>query len=177
MVVSPPQPVGEAPVMSPGRLRAAFAVLLLAMLLAMLDNTVVGTAMPAIVGRLGGLEHLSWVVTAYTLTTAASTPIWGKVGDLFGRKLVHLCAIALFTAASVACGFAQDMPQLIAFRAVQGLGGGGLAVGALSLIGVLVPPRDRGRYQGMTASVMAAGQIGGPLFGGVVTSLLGWRWT
>jgi len=88
---------------------------------------------------------------------------------------VHLSAIGLFTVASVACGFTQDMTQLIAFRAVQGLGGGGLVVGALSLIGVLVPPRDRGRYQGLTASVMAAGQIGGPLFGGVVTSLLGWR--
>jgi EmrB/QacA subfamily drug resistance transporter len=162
--------------MSPARLRAAFAVLLLGMLLAMLDNTVVGTAMPTIVAQLGGLDRLSWVVTAYTLTTAASTPIWGKLGDLYGRKRVHLSAIALFTAASVACGFAQDMTQLIAFRAVQGLGGGGLAVGALSLIGVLVPPRDRGRYQGLTASVMAAGQIGGPLFGGVVTSLLGWRW-
>jgi EmrB/QacA subfamily drug resistance transporter len=173
MVVSPPRPETA---MSPARLRAAFAVLLLSVLLAMLDNTVVGTAMPTIVAQLGGLDRLTWVVTAYTLTTAASTPVWGKLGDLFGRKLVHLSAIALFTAASVACGFAGDMPQLIAFRAVQGLGGGGLTVGALSLIGVLVAPRDRGRYQGMTASVMAAGQVGGPLFGGVVTSLLGWRW-
>ncbi|HEY2061026.1 MAG TPA: MDR family MFS transporter [Amycolatopsis sp.] len=165
-----------APPMSPKRLRVAFGVLLLSMLLAMLDNTVVGTAMPTIVAELGGLNHLAWVVTAYTLTTAASTPIWGKLGDLYGRKRVHLSALVLFTVASVACGFAQNMAQLIAFRAVQGLGGGGLAVGALSLIGVLVPPRERGRYQGMTASVMAAGQIGGPLFGGVVTSLLGWRW-
>ncbi|MEU8636481.1 MDR family MFS transporter [Amycolatopsis sp. NPDC048633] len=176
MVVSPPRPGPAAAPMSPARLRAAFAVLLLGMLLAMLDTTVVGTAMPTIVGQLGGLDRLSWVVTAYTLTTAASTPIWGKLGDLYGRKRVHLSAIALFTLASVACGFAQDMTQLIAFRAVQGLGGGGLAVGALSLIGVLVPPRDRGRYQGLTASVMAAGQIGGPLFGGFVTSFLGWRW-
>ncbi|MBE8516934.1 MFS transporter [Amycolatopsis sp. H6(2020)] len=176
MVISPPRPRPAVAPMSPARLRAAFAVLLLGMLLAMLDNTVVGTAMPTIVAQLGGLDRLSWVVTAYTLTTAASTPIWGKLGDLYGRKRVHLSAIALFTVASVACGFAQDMTQLIAFRAVQGLGGGGLAVGALSLIGVLVPPRDRGRYQGLTASVMAAGQIGGPLFGGVVTSLLGWRW-
>ena len=168
--------VAAKPAMSPARLRLAFGVLLLSMLLAMLDNTVVGTAMPTIVAELGGLDHLSWVVTAYTLTTAASTPIWGKLGDLYGRKLVHLSALVLFTIASVACGFAQDMTQLIAFRAIQGLGGGGLAVGALSLIGVLVAPRDRGRYQGMTASVMAAGQIGGPLFGGVVTSFLGWRW-
>jgi len=164
------------PLPSNARLRLAFAVLLLSMLLAMLDNTVVGTAMPTIVAELGGLDHLSWVVTAYTLTTAASTPIWGKLGDLYGRKRVHLTALVLFTVASVACGFAQDMAQLIAFRAIQGIGGGGLVVGALSLIGVLVPPRERGRYQGMTASVMAAGQIGGPLFGGLVTSLLGWRW-
>jgi EmrB/QacA subfamily drug resistance transporter len=175
MVVSPPHADAAAAPMSPARLRAAFTVLLLGMLLAMLDTTVVGTAMPTIVGQLGGLDRLSWVVTAYTLTTAASTPIWGKLGDLYGRKRVHLSAIALFTVASVACGFAQDMTQLIAFRAVQGLGGGGLAVGALSLIGVLVPPRERGRYQGLTASVMAAGQIGGPLFGGLVTSFLGWR--
>lgn len=163
--------------MSPARLRAGFAVLLLAMLLAMLDTTVVGTAMPTIVAELGGLRELSWVVTAYTLTTAASTPIWGKLGDLYGRRTVHLIAIGIFTAASAACGFAQGMTELIAFRAVQGIGAGGLTVGALSLIGTLVPPRDRGRYQGMTASVMAAGQIGGPLFGGVVTTLLGWRWT
>ncbi|MBP2328253.1 EmrB/QacA subfamily drug resistance transporter [Kibdelosporangium banguiense] len=174
--VPPPPHTAGTQTMSPARVRAAFAVLLLAMLLAMLDNTVVGTAMPTIVAELGGLAHLSWVVTAYTLTTAASTPIWGKLGDLYGRKNVHLSAIALFTAASVACGFAQGMTQLIVFRALQGLGGGGLAVGALSLIGVLVPPRERGRYQGMTASVMAVGQIGGPLVGGWVTSLLGWRW-
>jgi EmrB/QacA subfamily drug resistance transporter len=171
-----PETEAPAPAMSPKRLRVAFGVLLLSMLLAMLDNTVVGTAMPTIVAELGGLDHLAWVVTAYTLTTAASTPIWGKLGDLYGRKWVHLSALVLFTLASVACGFAQNMAQLIAFRAIQGLGGGGLVVGALSLIGVLVPPRERGRYQGMTASVMAAGQIGGPLFGGVVTSLLGWRW-
>ncbi|MTD59149.1 MDR family MFS transporter [Amycolatopsis pithecellobii] len=164
------------PVMSPARIRAGFAVLLLSMLLAMLDNTVVGTAMPTIVGELGGLRQLSWVVTAYTLTTAASTPIWGKLGDLYGRKTVHLSAIGIFTVASVACGFAADMGQLIAFRAVQGIGAGGLTVGALSLIGVLVSPKERGRYQGMMASTMAAGQIGGPLFGGAVTSLLGWRW-
>ncbi len=175
VLVEPAADQGSAP-MSPVRLRAAFAVLLLAMLLAMLDNTVVGTAMPTIVGELGGLDHLSWVIAAYTLATAASTPIWGKLGDLHGRKGVHLIAVAVFTAASVACGFAQDMTQLIIFRAVQGIGGGGLAVGALSLIGVLVSPRERGRYQGMMASVMAAGQIGGPLFGGWVTSLLGWRW-
>ncbi|GAB3733466.1 MDR family MFS transporter [Amycolatopsis oliviviridis] len=163
-------------VLSTSRLRVAFAVLLLSMLLAMLDSTVVGTAMPTIVAELGGLDHLSWVVTAYTLTTAASTPIWGKLGDLYGRKGVHLSALVIFTLSSVACGFAQDMGQLIAFRAVQGLGGGGLTVGALSLIGVLVPPRERGRYQGMMAAFMAVGQIGGPLFGGMITTLLGWRW-
>src|SRR5947209_20192487 len=105
--VAPPRAAAAG--MSPARLRAGFAVLLLAMLLAMLDNTVVGTAMPTIVAELGGLGQLSWVVTAYTLTTAASTPIWGKLGDLYGRKTIHLIAITIFTTASVGCGLAQDM--------------------------------------------------------------------
>ncbi|WP_433603985.1 MDR family MFS transporter [Dactylosporangium sp. CA-139114] len=149
---------------------------MLAMLLAMLDNMVVGTAMPTIVGDLGGLAHISWVVTAYTLTTAISTPVWGKLGDLYGRKHVFLAAIALFLAGSGLAGAAHSMGQLIGFRALQGIGAGGLGAGAFALIGALVPPRERGRYQGMTASVMAIGTIGGPLLGGLVTEHLGWRW-
>jgi len=124
--MQPPEPAAEpAAELAANRSRSrreiytAMSGLVIAMLLAMLDNLIVGTAMPTIVGQLGGLDRLAWVVTAYTLTTAASTPIWGKLGDLYGRKRVHLCAIALFTAASVACGFAQDMTQLIAFRAVR----------------------------------------------------------
>ncbi|MEU4245573.1 MDR family MFS transporter [Actinoplanes sp. NPDC026619] len=149
---------------------------MLAMLLAMLDNMVVGTAMPTIVGDLGGLEHIAWVVTAYTLTTAISTPIWGKFGDLYGRKHVFLAAIVVFLAGSGLAGAAHTMTELIGFRALQGIGAGGLGAGAFALIATLVPPRERGRYQGMTASVMALGTIGGPLLGGVVTEHLGWRW-
>ncbi|MGW2331164.1 MDR family MFS transporter [Streptomyces sp. NPDC001700] len=150
--------------------------LMIAMLLAMLDNMIVGTAMPTIVGELGGLEHLSWVVTAYTLATAASTPIWGKLGDMYGRKGIFLTSIALFLAGSALSGMAQTMGQLIGFRAVQGLGAGGLMVGVMAIIGDLVPPRERGRYQGMMAGVMAVAMIGGPLVGGTITDHLGWRW-
>ena len=123
-----------------------------------------------------GLAHLAWVVTAHTLATAISTPVWGKVGDLYGRKKVFLTAIVVFVAGSVLSGAAQSMIELITFRAVQGLGSGVLAVGAFALIGDLVPPRERGRYQGMTASITAIGTIGGPLLGGVVTTNLDWRW-
>ncbi|WP_411145846.1 MDR family MFS transporter [Streptomyces sp. x-80] len=151
--------------------------LMIAMLLAMLDNMIVGTAMPTIVGELGGLEHLSWVVTAYTLATAASTPIWGKLGDMYGRKGVFLASIVLFLIGSALSGMAQDMGQLIGFRAVQGLGAGGLMVGVMAIIGDLIPPRERGKYQGMMAGVMAVAMIGGPLVGGAITDHLGWRWS
>ncbi|WP_181766611.1 MDR family MFS transporter [Streptomyces albidus (ex Kaewkla and Franco 2022)] len=154
---------------------AVFA-LMIAVMLAMLDNMIVGTAMPTIVGELGGLEHLAWVVTAYTLTTAASTPLWGKIGDMYGRKGVFLTAIVVFLAGSVASGAAQTMAQLIGFRALQGLGAGGLMVGAMAIMGDLVPPRERGKYMGMMAGVMSLAMIGGPLVGGTLTDHLGWRW-
>ncbi|MEV6261507.1 MDR family MFS transporter [Streptomyces sp. NPDC051784] len=157
--------------------RVVVLALMITMLLAMLDNLIVGTAMPTIVGDLGGMEHLSWVVTAYTLATAASTPIWGKLGDLYGRKGVFLTSIVIFLVGSVLSGMAQDMGQLIGFRAVQGLGAGGLMVGVMAILGDLVPPRERGKYQGMMAGVMAIAMIGGPLVGGVITDHLGWRWT
>ncbi|MEV6165235.1 MDR family MFS transporter [Streptomyces sp. NPDC052052] len=156
--------------------RVVMLALMITMLLAMLDNLIVGTAMPTIVGDLGGLEHLSWVVTAYTLATAASTPVWGKLGDLYGRKGIFLTSIVLFLVGSVLSGMAQDMGQLIGFRAVQGLGAGGLIVGVMAIIGDLVPPRERGKYQGMMAGVMAVAMIGGPLVGGTLTDHLGWRW-
>ncbi|MFC4495233.1 MDR family MFS transporter [Streptomyces ovatisporus] len=154
---------------------AVFA-LMIAVMLAMLDNMIVGTAMPTIVGELGGLEHLSWVVTAYTLTTAASTPLWGKIGDMYGRKGVFLISILVFLAGSVTSGAAQSMSQLIGFRALQGLGAGGLMVGAMAIMGELVPPRERGKYMGMMAGVMSFAMIGGPLVGGTLTDHLGWRW-
>ncbi|WP_232663484.1 MDR family MFS transporter [Pseudonocardia sp. TRM90224] len=168
----------EAP--PPARTRreiyTAMSGLMIAMLLAMLDNTIVGTAMPTIVGELGGLEHLSWVVTAYALATAVTTPVWAKIGDLYGRKGIFMGAIVVFLIGSALTGMAQDMGQLIGFRAVQGIGAGGLMVGAMAIIGDLVPPRDRGRYQGLMAAVMPLAFIGGPLLGGFLTDNLSWRW-
>ncbi|MFE7121776.1 MDR family MFS transporter [Streptomyces sp. NPDC057654] len=161
----------------PRSVRVVLMALMIAMLLAMLDNMIVGTAMPTIVGELGGLSHLSWVVTAYTLATAASTPIWGKLGDMYGRKGIFLTSIVLFLIGSALSGMSQSMDQLIAFRAVQGLGAGGLMVGVMAIIGDLIPPRERGKYQGMMAGVMAVAMIGGPLVGGTLTDHLGWRWS
>ncbi|GAA1880259.1 MDR family MFS transporter [Pseudonocardia ailaonensis] len=150
--------------------------LMLAMLLAMLDNLIVGTAMPTIVGELGGLAHLSWVVTAYALATAVATPIWAKLGDLWGRKGVFMASIVIFLIGSAMSGLAQNMGELIGFRAIQGIGAGGLMVGAMAIIGDIVPPRDRGRYQGLMAAVMPIAFIGGPLLGGFLTDNLSWRW-
>ncbi|MEU5516347.1 MDR family MFS transporter [Streptomyces griseoaurantiacus] len=161
----------------PRSVRVVLLALMIAMLLAMLDNMIIGTAMPTIVGELGGLEHLSWVVTAYTLATAASTPLWGKLGDMYGRKGVFMTSIVVFLIGSALSGMAQDMGQLIGFRAVQGLGAGGLMVGVMAIIGDLIPPRERGKYQGMMAGVMALAMIAGPLVGGTITDHLGWRWS
>lgn len=175
----PPAGSSQTPTASakpPASVRWALLGVMLAMLLSMLDNTIVGTAMPTIVGDLGGFEQLSWVVSAYMLATAVTTPIWGKFGDLFGRKSMYLISIAVFLVGSALSGAAQNMPELIGFRILQGIGAGGIGAGAFALIGTVVPPRLRGAYQGMTAGVMAIGTVGGPLIGGVVTDLLGWRW-
>ncbi|MFF5551065.1 MDR family MFS transporter [Streptomyces olivaceoviridis] len=170
------QPQSAAEGKQPRSVRVVLLALMIAMMLAMLDNMIVGTAMPTIVGELGGLEHLSWVVTGYTLATAASTPIWGKIGDMYGRKGAFLSSIVIFLLGSALSGMAQDMGQLIGFRAVQGLGAGGLMVGVMAIIGDLIPPRERGKYQGMMAGVMALAMIGGPLVGGTITDNWGWRW-
>ncbi|MER6116284.1 MDR family MFS transporter [Streptomyces sp. NPDC001743] len=150
--------------------------LLLGLMLGLLDGTIVGTALPTIVGDLGGLDHLSWVVTAYLLTASLSTPLWGKLGDLYGRKGSFIWSISVFLAGSVLSGLAQDMGQLIAFRAVQGLGAGGLMVGAISLIGVMLPPSQAGRSQAMIGAMMPVALVGGPLLGGFLTDQLNWRW-
>jgi MFS family permease len=131
------------------RVHVIFGGLILVLLLAALDQTIVATALPTIVGDLGGLEHLSWVVSAYLLAQTAVTPLYGKLGDLYGRKVVLQTAIVLFLAGSALCGAAQTMSELIAFRAVQGLGGGGLIVLTQAVVGDIVSPRDRGRYQGL----------------------------
>ena len=144
--------------------------------IAALDQTIVSTALPTIVGDLGGLQHLSWVVTAYLLASTVVGPLYGKLGDLYGRKRVLQVALVVFLVGSALCGLAQTMPQLIAFRAVQGLGGGGLIVVAMAVVGDLVAPRDRGRYQGLFGAVFGVAVVAGPLLGGFFVDNLSWRW-
>jgi EmrB/QacA subfamily drug resistance transporter len=156
--------------------RLIFAALMLVLLLASLDQTIVSTALPTIVGEFGGIQHLSWVVTAYLLTSTVSGPIYGKIGDLYGRKVVLQFAIAVFLVGSVLCGIAQDMGQLIAFRALQGIGAGGLIVTTIAVVGDIIPPRDRGKYQGFFGAVFGLSTVVGPLLGGFFVDNLSWRW-
>ena len=168
-------PVGP-PAVPPERVRLIFGALVLVLLLASLDQTIVSTALPTIVGDLGGIQHLSWVVTAYLLAATISGPLYGKLGDLYGRKVVLQAAIVLFLAGSALCGTSQDMTELIAFRAVQGLGGGGLMVTTIAVVGDIIPPRDRGRYQGFFGAVFGVSTVIRPLLGGFFVDNLSWRW-
>ncbi|RPK65603.1 Multidrug resistance protein 3 [Streptomyces sp. ADI96-02] len=154
----------------------AIGALLLGMLLAALDQTIVSTALPTIVSELGGLDHLSWVVTAYLLAATAATPLWGKLGDQYGRKKLFQTAIVIFLIGSALCGVAQNMSQLIGFRALQGLGGGGLMVLSMAIVGDIVTPRERGKYQGLFGAVFGVTSVLGPLLGGFFTQHLSWRW-
>lgn len=182
---TPPSTNGAGPAVAPPeagsylsheQVLVVLSGLMAGMFLAALDQSIVGTALPRIVSDLGGLDHLSWVVTAYLLTSTAATPLWGKISDLYGRRIIFQLAIAIFLVGSALCGLSQNMPQLIAFRALQGIGGGGLFAIALSIIGDIIPPRERGRYQGYFGAVFGLSSVAGPLLGGWFTDGPGWRW-
>jgi EmrB/QacA subfamily drug resistance transporter len=171
-----PEAVHEQNPLSHRQILVIFSGLMLGMSLAALDQTIVATALPTIVGDLGGLDHLSWVVTSYLLAATVSTPIWGKLGDLLGRKRMYQVTIVIFLVGSMLSGLATSMGQLIAFRAIQGVGGGALIVLAQAIIADVVSPRERGRYQGYFGALFGACSIAGPLLGGFFTEHLSWRW-
>ena len=153
-----------------------YSGLMLGMLLAALDQTVVSVAMPTIVGKLHGLNHYTWVTISYVLASTVSLPLWGKLGDMYGRKHFFQLSILLFLIGSALCGLSQTYIELVGFRALQGIGSGGLMVGSMAIIGDIVPPRERGRYQGYIGSVFAVSTIAGPLVGGLIVDNFSWRW-
>jgi EmrB/QacA subfamily drug resistance transporter len=159
-----------------GRVLAIYAGLMVTLLLAALDQTIVATALPKVVSELGGISQYSWVFTAYMLGSTVTVPLYGKLGDVHGRKPLFMVAITIFLVGSALCGTAQNMVELVIFRAIQGVGAGGLFPLTLAMVGMIVPPRDRGRYQGLIGSVFAAASIIGPLVGGFIVDNFSWRW-
>jgi EmrB/QacA subfamily drug resistance transporter len=173
---APPVPDFAPPVLSHREILVVMSSLMLGMLLAALDQTILATALPTIVGELGGIEHLSWVITAYLLTATATVPLYGKIGDIYGRKVPFQFSIVVFLIGSVLAGFAQDITQLIVCRGIQGIGAGGLMTLAQAIIGDLISPRERGRYIGYFIIVFAGSSVAGPLLGGLFVDHLSWRW-
>lgn len=171
---APPQP--PELLLTPRRRNLVFLAVLFGMLLAALDQTIVATALPTVVADLGGAGHQSWVVTSYLLASTIVTAVVGKVGDLFGRKVVFQAAVLFFLAGSVLCGLSGSMTMLVAARALQGIGGGAMMVTATALIGEVIPLRDRGRYQGALGAVFGVTTVIGPLLGGFFTDHMSWRW-
>jgi EmrB/QacA subfamily drug resistance transporter len=175
-VTAVPTENGALPGLGRRRILLIIGALMCGMLLAALDQTIVSTALPTIVGDLGGGSHIAWIITSYLLATTVSTPLWGKLGDQYGRKVFFQAAIVIFLIGSVLSGLSSSMIMLIAFRAVQGLGSGGLMVGAQAIVGDVVSPRERGKYVGLFGGVFAFASVIGPLLGGVFVDNLGWRW-
>src|SRR3989475_1621582 len=159
-----------------GRILAIYSGLMVALLVAALDQTIVATALPKVVSDLGGITQYTWVFTAYMLGSTVTVPLYGKLGDVHGRKPLFIVAIVIFLVGSALCGAAQNMWELVIFRAVQGIGAGGLSPLTLAMVGMIVPPRDRGRYQGLIGSVFAGASIVGPLVGGFIVDNTSWRW-
>src|SRR5947208_10182380 len=159
-----------------GRILAIYAGVMVALFLAALDQTIVATALPRIVSDLGGLTQYSWVFTAYMLASTVTVPLYGKLGDVYGRKPLFLFAIVVFLIGSALCGLAQNMTELVVFRGIQGIGAGGLIPLAIAVVGAIVPPRDRGRYQGLIGATFAAASIIGPAVGGLIVDNTTWRW-